>query len=62
MGRGVEIVAEHGGRCDDGDEQDCPICRGEMSPDFIEMIERAGAAKPSRRMTGEEFVEWLRAR
>jgi len=30
-----------------------------MSEDFIEMIEQAGAAEPSRRMSGEEFVEWL---
>ncbi|MFC0687172.1 hypothetical protein [Novosphingobium clariflavum] len=47
-------------RCGDGhDDRLCPICRGEMSEDFIEMIEQAGAAEPSRRMSGEEFVEWL---
>lgn len=62
MGGGIEIVAEHGGRCEDGDEQDCPVCRREMAPEFIEMMERAGAAEPSLRMTGDEFVEWLRDR
>lgn len=55
---GFEIVAEHDGRCGGGEDQDCPICRGEMSFEFVEMIEQA-ARQQSQPMTKEEFLEWL---
>ena len=39
---------------------DCPICRGEMSTEFIERMKVAGEAEPSPPMTAEQFVAWLR--
>lgn len=62
-GKRSNIVSEHEGRCeDDHGDGPCAICRGEMSEEFVAMVQRAGAAEPSRRMTGDEFVEWLRDR
>ena len=39
-------------------EIDCPICRGEMSPVFIERI-MAMADQAGPVMTREEFLAWL---
>lgn len=39
---------------------ECPICRGEMSTDFIERIKAAGEAEPGPAKTAEEFLAWLR--
>lgn len=44
---------------DHGDES-CPICRGEMSDEFVERM-KAAAAQPGRAMTVEEASEWLRS-
>jgi hypothetical protein len=39
----------------------CPICRGEeLDPDFLARI-TAAAAQPSRMMTAEEAIEWIRS-
>ena len=45
--------------CDD-DQQDepCPICQGEVSNEFIAVIEQA-AAQPGRVMTRDQFEAWL---
>jgi len=40
-----------------GDET-CPICRGDVSGEFVSIIEQA-AAQPGRVMTAEEFIAWL---
>ena len=53
------IVIEHEGRCGDGREDDCPICRGEMSDEFVAMIQQAAAAEPGPSMSAEEFLAWL---
>lgn len=45
---------------DDHEGIDCPICRGEISPDFIERIKAAGEAEPGPAKTAEEFKAWLR--
>lgn len=50
---------QHEGRCEDGTDAQCPICRGDVSDEFFAMIEQA-AAQPGRVMTGEEAIEWLR--
>ena len=57
---GSGIVIEHDGRCDEDGNDDCPICRGEMSDEFVAMIQQAAAAQPGRTRTGEEFLTWLR--
>jgi hypothetical protein len=60
MGGGSGIVVEHDGRCDDGTDEPCPICRSEeLDPDFLAMIEKA-AAQPGQVMTADEAIEWLR--
>jgi len=47
--------------CIDGEHDDsCPICRGEMSPDFVERIKQAGSSPASKPMTKEQFLAWLR--
>ena len=43
---------------DDGTDEPCPICRGEMSDEFVERMQ-AAAAQPGRTMTAEEFFAWL---
>ena len=54
-------MIEHDGRCDDdGADEPCPICRGEVSPEFVERI-KAAAAQPGQVMTIDEFNVWLRA-
>lgn len=53
------IVVEREERCGDGHDDDCPICRGEMSDEFVAMIELAGAAEPGPSMTAEQFKAWL---
>lgn len=59
----LAIMDEHGERCDDdGTNEPCPICRGEMSPEFIEWLGEAVAAaeaQPGKTMTAEEAIEWL---
>lgn len=38
-------------------DDDCPLCRGDYSDEFVEMIL---SAKPmEKRMTADEFVAWL---
>ncbi|MDF0541161.1 hypothetical protein PX699_02320 [Sphingobium sp. H39-3-25] len=63
MVEALTIVIEHGERCgDDGPDGACPICRGEMSPEFIEWLGEAVAAaeaQPGKAMTAEEAIEWL---
>lgn len=47
------------GGCDDDEaDEPCPICRGEMSSEFVERM-KAAAAQPGRRMTAKEAIEWL---
>lgn len=43
---------------DDGTDEPCPICRGEMSDEFLAWVEQA-AAQPGRAMTAEEAIEWI---
>ncbi|MDB5715992.1 MAG: hypothetical protein JWO15_3389 [Sphingomonadales bacterium] len=47
--------------CDDDDPRhgDCPICRGDVSPEFVAMIE-AAADQPGEVMTADEAILWLR--
>lgn len=42
----------------DGDRP-CPICRGDVSDEFLAMIEQA-AAEPGKVMTFDEAIAWLR--
>ena len=42
----------------DGDRP-CPICRGEVSDEFIAKVERA-VAQPGQVMTFDEAIAWLR--
>ena len=42
----------------DGDRP-CPICRGEVSDEFIAMVEQA-VAQPGQVMTFDEAIAWLR--
>lgn len=52
-------MGEHGERCgDDGADDWCPICRNDVSPEFIERMQ-AAAAQPGRSMTPDEFTTWL---
>ena len=54
-------MEEHGERCGgDGTDEPCPICRGEVSDEFIAMIEQA-AAQPGQVMTFDEAKAWLRS-
>ena len=51
-------MSEHGERCDDDwEDKPCAICRGEVSDEFLAMIEKA-AAQPVRVMTRDEFEAW----
>ncbi|WP_225008348.1 MULTISPECIES: hypothetical protein [Novosphingobium] len=55
-------MVEDGERCGDNDNQDdhdCPLCRGEMSDEFVEMIKSAASGSEGVTMTFEEFSEWL---
>ena len=45
---------------DECDDHSCPICRGEVSDEFIAMIEQA-AAQPGQVMTFDEAKAWLRS-
>ena len=40
-------------------DEDCPLCRGDVSPEFVEMI-KAAAEQTGEPMTGDEFRAWLR--
>ena len=51
-------MVEHGGRCDDDGRDACPICRGEVSAEFVAMVERA-SAQPGLAMPKDEFLSWL---
>lgn len=53
------IVSEHEERAEGEHSGDCPICRGDVSSEFIAMVEDA-AAQAGRAMTAEEAKEWLR--
>ena len=57
---GSGIVIEHERRCDDGTDDLCPICRGEVSDEFVAMVEEA-AAQPGQVMTFDEAITWLRS-
>jgi hypothetical protein len=37
---------------------ECPLCRGEASPEFVDWAKMA-AAHPGQRMTSEEAIAWL---
>jgi hypothetical protein len=50
--------AAFGHGCEDDHDDSCPICRGEMSDEFVERMQ-AAAAQPGRTMTAEEFLAWL---
>ena len=43
---------------DDHGDEPCPICRGEVSDEFIATTERA-AVQPGRAMTIDQFEAWL---
>lgn len=52
-------MGEHRERCgDDGTDEPCPICRNDVSPEFIERMQVA-AAQPGEAMTSDEFTTWL---
>lgn len=51
-------MREHEELCGDGHDDDCPICSGRMSEEFVARIEQA-AAEPGIRMTVDEFTAWL---
>ncbi len=40
-------------------DEDCPLCRGEVSPEFVEMVKGAKAVGPP--MSADELKAWLRA-
>lgn len=46
-------------QCGDAGGHTCPICRGDVSGEFIAMVEQA-AAQPGQVMTFDETMEWLR--
>ena len=50
--------AFEGGCGDDHGNETCPICRGDVSSEFVSIIEQA-AAQPGRAMTADEFTAWL---
>ena len=53
-------MIEHEEWCDDGHDDDCPICRGDkLSAEFIAMIKEAAAAEPDPVMTPAEFGAYL---
>ena len=37
---------------------ECPLCRGEAAPVFVEWVKMA-AASPGERMTADEAMAWL---
>ena len=43
---------------DDHGDGECPICRGDVSDEFIARIEQA-ASQPGQIMTFDEFKAWL---
>ncbi len=50
---------EHDGRCADGQDAKCAICRGDpLPPAFIERL-KAADAQSGRAMTLDEFRAWL---
>ena len=53
------IVVEREERCGNGHDDNCPICRGEMSDEFVAMIQQAAAAESGPSMSAEEFLAWL---
>lgn len=54
------VIDRHNEECWEGDDEPCPICRGEeLDPDFLACIEQAGA-QPGMAMTFDEAIEWLR--
>jgi hypothetical protein len=49
--------------CDDGwEDQPCAICRGEVSDEFVEFVERAVVeAEKGSSMTAEEAIAFIRS-
>jgi hypothetical protein len=45
---------------DDPRHDDCPVCRGDVLPEFVTMIE-AAANQTGEVMTAEEVIDWLRS-
>jgi hypothetical protein len=59
---GSGIVVEHERQCEDGSGYYCPICSGNVSPEFIEWLDEvvaASEAQPGKVMTADEFNAWL---
>lgn len=50
-------MVEH--ECGDDLYDQCPICLGEVSDEFVAMIEQA-AAQPGRPMAFDDAIAWLR--
>jgi len=56
-------LVEHGGQCEDGSGYDCPICSGNVSPEFIEWLDEvvaASEAQPGQVMTFDEAIAFFR--
>jgi hypothetical protein len=59
--RGSGIVDEHDGWFGGvGADQPCSICQGDVSDEFVAIVEQA-AAYPGRVMSLDEVEVWLRA-
>lgn len=57
----MDDVGGSGEMCGDdphASDGECPLCRGEASPEFVEWAKMA-AARPGRRMTAEQAIAWL---
>jgi hypothetical protein len=48
-----------GSSYEDQDETSCPFCTGDVPSDIVDRIMGAAAGSMSRRMSVEEFKEWL---
>lgn len=59
-GGGSRIVIEQEERRGHGGGEDCPICRGKVSCEFVAMIEQA-TSEPGKVMTFDETMAWLRS-
>ncbi len=56
------VIDRHNEECWEGDDEPCPICRGEeLDPALLARIEQAGV-QPGKTMTFDEAMKWLRAR
>ena len=43
----------------DHENEDCPVCRKEVSPGFVALILAAASVEPVAKITMEAFLEWL---